>query len=164
MSKGNRSKPAPPRGKGPRTARLGELLREVVAEELERIDDPRLELVSITSVEVDADLNRAIVSYDSLAGEAGDAEILEAFAARRVRLQAAVGRQIHARKTPVLQFRPDEVIRSAERIERILRATADAPDAVGDAPQAAGAPDAVDDGASDAEGGSDGAGGDTGPA
>ena len=118
MSKGNRSKPAPPRGKGPRTARLGELLREVVAEELERIDDPRLELVSITSVEVDADLNRAIVSYDSLAGEAGDAEILEAFAARRVRLQAAVGRQIHARKTPVLQFRPDEVIRHAERIEQ----------------------------------------------
>ena len=121
MSKGNRSKPAPPRGKGPRTARLGELLREVVAEELERIDDPRLVLVSITSVEVDADLNRAIVSYDSLAGEAGDAEILQALAARRVRLQAAVGRQIHARKTPVLQFRPDEVIRHAERIEQILR-------------------------------------------
>ena len=95
--------------------------REVLAEELERIDDPRLELVSITSVEVDADLNRAIVSYDSLAGEAGDAEILEAFAARRVRLQSAVGRQIHARKTPVLQFRPDEVIRHAERIEQILR-------------------------------------------
>ena len=45
----------------------------------------------------------------------------EAFAARRVRLQAAVGRQIHARKTPVLQFRPDEVIRQAERIEQILR-------------------------------------------
>jgi ribosome-binding factor A len=36
-------------------------------------------------------------------------------------LQAAVGRQIHARKTPVLQFRPDEVIRQAERIEQILR-------------------------------------------
>ena len=130
MSKGNRSKPVPPRGKGPRTARLGELLREVIGEELERIDDPRLELVSITSVEVDADLNRAIVSYDSLAGEAGDAEILQAFAARRVRLQAAVGRQIHARKTPVLQFRPDEVIRHAERIEQILR---DAPRDVGPA-------------------------------
>ena len=36
-------------------------------------------------------------------------------------MQAAVGRQIHARKTPVLQFRPDEVIRHAERIEQILR-------------------------------------------
>jgi ribosome-binding factor A len=99
-------------------------LREVLAEELERIDDPRLELVSITNVEVDADLNRAIVSFDSLAGPGGDAEILEAFGARRVRLQAAVGRQIHARKTPVLHFRPDEVIRSAERIDELLRSEA----------------------------------------
>ena len=121
MSKGNRPRSAPARGKGPRTARLGELLREVVAEELERIDDPRLELVSITSVDVDADLNRAIVSYDSVAGEAGDPEVLAAFGHWRVRLQAAVGRQIHARKTPVLQFRPDEVIRHAERIDQILR-------------------------------------------
>jgi ribosome-binding factor A len=101
-------------------------LREVVAEELERIDDERLELVSVTSVDVDADLNRAIVFFDSVSGEAGDAEVLEAFAAHRVRLQSAIGRQIHARKTPVLQFRPDEVIRSAERIEQILR-DADAP-------------------------------------
>jgi ribosome-binding factor A len=120
-------------GKGPRTVRLGELLREVVAEELERIDDERLELVSITTVDVDADLNRAIVYYDSLAGETGDAEVLEAFGACRVRLQAAVGRQIHARKTPVLQFRPDEVIRSAERIERILRERGGAEAPEGDA-------------------------------
>jgi ribosome-binding factor A len=127
MSKGNRARPAPPRGKGPRTARLGELLREVVAEELERIDDPRLELVSVTSVDVDADLNRAIVYYDPVAGEGGDPEVLEGFAAWRVRLQSAVGRQIHARKTPVLQFRPDEVIREAERIERILRGVQQGP-------------------------------------
>jgi ribosome-binding factor A len=128
MSKANRARSAPARGKGPRTVRLGELLREVVAEELERVDDPRLELVSLTTVDVDADLNRAIVYYDSLAGEDGDPEILEAFAACRVRLQAAVGRQIHARKTPILHFRPDEVIRSAERIERLLRETAAAED------------------------------------
>jgi ribosome-binding factor A len=126
MSKANRARSGPARGKGPRTVRLGELLREVVAEELERIDDTRLELVSVTTVDVDADLNRAIVYYDSLAGEAGDPEILEAFGACRVRLQAAVGRQIHARKTPILQFRPDEVIRTAERIERLLRDTAEA--------------------------------------
>ena len=121
MTKRNRPRPSPTRGKGPRTVRLGELLREVLAEELDRIDDPRLELVSITSVDVDADLNRAIVYYDSVVGEAGDPEVLEAFGACRVRLQAAVGRQIHARKTPILQFRPDEVIRSAERIDEILR-------------------------------------------
>jgi len=47
--------------------------------------------------------------------------VLDALAGHRRRLQAAIGRQIHARKTPVLVFRPDEVIRSAERIEEILR-------------------------------------------
>jgi ribosome-binding factor A len=105
----------------PRTARLNELLREVIAEELERVDDERLEHVTITSVDVDADLNRAIVYFDALAGEAADGEVLDAFGSSRVRLQAAIGRQVRARKTPILQFRPDDVIRSAERIDRILR-------------------------------------------
>jgi len=105
----------------PRTARLGQVLREIVGEELERIDDERLEHVHVTAVDVDADLNRAIVYYDSLTGEAGDPDVLEAFATLRVRLQAAVGRQLHARKTPILEFRPDDVLRSAERIDSILR-------------------------------------------
>jgi ribosome-binding factor A len=106
----------------PRTARLNELLREIIAEELERIGDERLDMVTITGVDCDQDLNRAIVTYDSLSGEAGDAEILEALSSKRVKLQAAIGRQITARKTPILSFRPDEVIRSANRIEEILRA------------------------------------------
>ena len=55
------------------------------------------------------------------AGADGDGPILEALGEFRVRLQAAIGRQIHARKTPILQFRPDDVMRSAERIDRILR-------------------------------------------
>jgi ribosome-binding factor A len=96
-------------------------LRQVVADELSRIDDERLELVSITMIDVDADLNRGIVYFDSLRGEAADATVLDAFGEHRRRLQAAIGGQIHARKTPVLQFRPDDVIRSAERIEEILR-------------------------------------------
>jgi ribosome-binding factor A len=105
----------------PRTARLNELLREIVAEELQTIDDERLEHVSVTAVDVDSDLNRAIVYFDSIGGPGSDAEVLEALGARRVRLQSAIGRQMRARKTPVLEFRPDEVIRSAERIDEILR-------------------------------------------
>lgn len=104
-----------------RTARLSELLREVIAEELERIGDERLELVAVTSIDVDQELNRAIVHYDAFQGADADAEVLEAFSQHRVRLQSAIGRQIHARKTPVLEFRPDNVLRSAERIEQILR-------------------------------------------
>ena len=55
-------------------------------------------------------------------GEEGDAEIIEAFAEHRVRLQSSIARQIRAKKTPILDFRPDMAIRSAERIDDILRA------------------------------------------
>ncbi|MFM8562979.1 MAG: 30S ribosome-binding factor RbfA [Acidimicrobiia bacterium] len=105
----------------PRSVRLGETLREVLADELVRIDDERLEFVTVTRVDVDPEMNRAILYFDSLRGEQGDADIIEVLGEHRVRLQSSVGRQVRARKTPILSFRPDEVIRSAERIERILR-------------------------------------------
>jgi ribosome-binding factor A len=104
----------------PRTARLNKSLQEVIADELTRIDDERLALVTVTAIDVDREMNRAIVFFDSLAGEDGDPEILEALGEHRVRIQSAVGRQVRAKKTPVLQFRPDEVIRAAERIDRLL--------------------------------------------
>jgi ribosome-binding factor A len=100
---------------------LGETLREVLADELVRIDDERLEFVTITRVDVDPEMNRGIVHFDSLSGEDGDDPILEAFADHRKRLQSAIAKQVRAKKTPILSFRPDDVIRSAERIEKILR-------------------------------------------
>ena len=93
----------------------------MIAEELVRIDDDRLAFVTITAVDVDNELNRAIVYFDSLADEEADGRILEVLEAHRRRIQSSINRQIKARKTPVLQFRPDDVIRAAERIEGILR-------------------------------------------
>jgi ribosome-binding factor A len=112
-----------PRGghKYPRSARVGETLREIIAEELVRIDDERLELVTVTGIEVDDELNRAHVFFDSLAGEDGDAVIIDALTSHRVRLQASIASQIRAKKTPILDFRPDVALRSAERIDDILR-------------------------------------------
>ena len=106
----------------PRSARLNETLREVIAEELVKIDDERLALVTITAVDVDNELNRAVVYFDSLEGEAGDATLLEVLEEHRRRIQSSINRQIRAKKTPILVFRPDDVIRSAERIEKIIRA------------------------------------------
>ncbi len=97
-------------------------MREIVADELVRIDDERLEFVTVTSIEVDDELNRAHVYFDSLAGEEGDDDIVAALTSHRARLQSAIGRQIRAKKTPILDFRPDVAIRSAERIDDILRA------------------------------------------
>ena len=116
---------APSQHRYPRTARLNQSLREVIAEALTRIDDERLDMVTITSIDVDQEMNRAI---DSLLGEDGDADILAALASHRVRLQSSVGREVRSKKTPILSFKPDETIRAAERIERILHDKATMPE------------------------------------
>jgi len=66
-----------------RTARLSETLREVIADELAKIDDDRLGFVTITSVDVDSEMNRGIVFYDSMQGADGDEQILEALSDHR---------------------------------------------------------------------------------
>ena len=117
-----------------RSARVGSTLQEIIAEELVRIDDERLSFVSVPGIDVDPELNRAIVFFDSLAGEEADEEILEALLEYRVRLQASIARQIRAKKTPILSFEPDQVIRSAARIEDILRADRERNNGGGTAP------------------------------
>jgi ribosome-binding factor A len=109
----------------PRTARLNRLFQEILAEELERIDDERLELVTIMSVDVDGDLARAIVYFDTLGGEDDDADVLEALGELRYRLQGAIGREARVKRTPELVFRPDDVGRSAARLEEVLRSIND---------------------------------------
>src|SRR3954453_8483509 len=91
-----------PRGghRYPRSARVGETLREIIAEELGRIDDDRLALVTITGIELDDEPNPANVFFASLAGEEGDADIVEGLNRHRVRLQGAIADQIRAKKTP----------------------------------------------------------------
>jgi ribosome-binding factor A len=144
-----RRAPAATQFRYPRTARLNESLREVIAEELTRIDDERLALVTVTAIDVDPEMNRATVFFDSLAGVDGDPEILEAFAEHRVRLQGSIGKQVRAKKTPILQFKPDEVIRAAERIDRIIAENPVRP--IGDDPPEANPPEAeaTDDAPSD---------------
>lgn len=126
--RGRRGRRGPSAHTYPRAARLSETVREIVADELVRIDDERLEFVTVTKVDADDELNRAKVYFDSLAGEEADDEIREVLGEHRVRLQSSIARQIRARKTPILEFHPDEVIRSAERIDDILRADRDRPE------------------------------------
>ena len=119
---------APSTHRYPRTARLSTSLQEVIADELTRIDDERLALVTITAIDVDPEMNRAIVFFDSLMGDEADAHILVALADHRVRIQGSVARQLRSKKTPILSFKPDESIRAAERIERILHDKATLPE------------------------------------
>jgi ribosome-binding factor A len=111
----------------PRTARLKELFREILAEELERIDDERLDLVTVIEVDVDSSLDRAVMYFvaphdpDDPDADALDAEVLEGLADHRGQLRRALGQQARVKRVPELVFEVDRVMDGAHRIEDILR-------------------------------------------
>lgn len=109
----------------PRTARLNRLFQEILAEELELVDDDRLQMVTVMSVDVEGDLRRATVYYDSLGGAEDDEVVLEALEEVRHRLQGAIGRQARVKRTPELVFKPDDVARGAARLEEVIRSLHD---------------------------------------
>jgi ribosome-binding factor A len=105
-----------------RTDRVSEIVREVVALELERLGDERLELVTVTAVEVDNELSVAKVFYSALVAEdEGRVELVaDALEETRWRIQRAVNATVKARRTPQIKFVPDEVLRAAMRIDDLL--------------------------------------------
>ncbi len=110
----------------PRTARLNHLVHEIVAEEIELLDDERLGFLTVVGVEVESDLRRATVYYTTL--EEADPGVAELLEEHRGRLQAAIARQARLKRTPELVFRPDSVIVQAQRVEDILRDLDTAPE------------------------------------
>jgi ribosome-binding factor A len=120
MSRRGRSRAASGAGP-PRTARLNHVLQEIIAEELERIDDERLGFLTVVAVEVTGDLRRATVWYTSLSSREADEDLVAALEDHRAHLQRTINRQTRMRRTPVLTFKPDVVTRQAERVEDILR-------------------------------------------
>lgn len=101
-----------------RMARVNEVVREVVAEEIERLadGDDRLGLATVTAVDVDPDLRHARVLLSSLPPPAE-----EALEDHRVRLQSAISRQVRLKRTPQLSFSVDPAVESGKRVEDILR-------------------------------------------
>ena len=102
----------------PRAARVNEVLRQVLAENLERMQDvdERLGMLTITAVQCDPDLRHATVLFSSL----DDTERV-ALAEARVRLQSAISHELRLKRTPQLRFGADPAVATADRIEDILR-------------------------------------------
>ncbi len=125
----------------PRMARVNELVREVLAEEIELLQgDERIGLLTVTHVEVDPDLRRAKVLLSSLGDEAE-----EALMENRTKLQATLARQVRLRRTPQLKFMADPAIQTGTRVEDILRELGDA----GGGPRDDPVDDSIDDPADD---------------
>lgn len=102
----------------PRSLRVNQVVRQVVAEELERLADAdeRLRLVTVTSVDTAPDLRQATVYLSSLSEDAA-----AALGERRVQLQGSMGRQLRMKRTPLLTFEIDPAVVAGGRVEDALR-------------------------------------------
>jgi ribosome-binding factor A len=102
----------------PRTARLNQILREVISEELLRISDTdeRLGFLTVTGVDTSSDMRQAMVYLDSLS----DAAKL-ALEERRGQIQGAVNAQTRLKRTPKLSFMADPAVARGSAVEEVLR-------------------------------------------
>lgn len=107
-----------------RMRKVNSVLREVLADEIELLTDPRLEMVSVTSVDTSPDLRRATVFVSTLDLERGD-DAVEALTHAASRLQSALARQVRLKYTPHLEFELDSGVLQGERIDAILRSLND---------------------------------------
>ncbi|MHB8439530.1 MAG: 30S ribosome-binding factor RbfA [Acidimicrobiales bacterium] len=102
----------------PRTARVNQVVREVVADTLERLadGDERLSMLTVTSVDTSPDLRHATVFLSTLSDEAA-----ESLAEHRGQLQRAIARQVRLKRTPLLEFAADPAVAHGSKVEQILR-------------------------------------------
>ncbi|HWB70972.1 MAG TPA: 30S ribosome-binding factor RbfA [Egibacteraceae bacterium] len=117
-----------------RMRRVNEAVKEVLAELLPDLKDPRVGFVTLTDVRTSADLRAAEVFYTVLPA---DEESLAATAAglrsATPLLRRELGARLRLRYVPELRFSHDPLPAHSRRIEQLL-----AEDATGDRPDAAG--------------------------
>jgi len=107
--------------RGSRMRRVNELLREVIAEEVERLKDPGLGFVTITGVDTAPDLRNARVYYSVLGDDDQPRNTAAALGRASSRIRAVVGEQVRLKYLPELRFEPDSAIEQGMRIEEILQ-------------------------------------------
>ncbi len=106
---------------GLRPGRVSEEFREVLAEEILKLKDPRLGFVTVTGVDVTPDLRRAVVRYTSMGDEAQRKATRAGLRSARAHLRSAIGRQVRMKFTPEIEFHEDAGPTHVERVEELLR-------------------------------------------
>lgn len=106
-------------------SRRNDRLAEEVREEVARIvgtglKDPRIGFVTVIRVELTADLRNARVYVGILGGPADRDKTLAGLQQAAGFIRRELGRRIHVRHTPELQFRYDEGLDATARVARLL--------------------------------------------
>jgi ribosome-binding factor A len=112
-----------------RMRRVNESVLEVVAGGIAELKDPRIGMVTVTSVRVTPDLREATVFISTLGNDRRRRAALDGLTSAHGVLQARINRELRLRRTPHLTFTYDDAVERGVRMTRLIDdLAADLPD------------------------------------
>jgi ribosome-binding factor A len=103
-----------------RMRRVNESVRQVLAEALLELKDPRIGLVTVTGVDTSPDLRHATVYVSVLGSEKKRLASMRGLDAAHGLLQARLGRELRMKRTPQLAFEYDPSVERGVRMTQLI--------------------------------------------
>jgi ribosome-binding factor A len=103
-----------------RMRRVNESVRQVLAEALPELKDPRIGLVTVTAVETAPDLQHATVFVSVLGSSRKRRASLQGLEAAHGVLQSRLARELRLKRTPQLAFEYDPTVERGVRMTRLI--------------------------------------------
>jgi ribosome-binding factor A len=104
-----------------RAGRLADQIQRDLAELIRtELKDPRVELVTVTDVEVSADYSHARVFFTSLRGDDAASAALDGLRSAAGFLRSRLAKALRIRTVPELHFQYDESIQRGARLSRLI--------------------------------------------
>ena len=112
---------AKPTGTSRRSQRVASIIRQIVSETLVgELSDPRIGLVTVTAVNLSADLRLADVNLSTLGDARQQQTCLEAVQHAHGRIQARVSAGLRMKFCPVLRFHLDSSVKRSVSMSRLI--------------------------------------------
>ncbi len=109
-----------------RSHRVGDLIREIIAEMILRdLGDPRLEIVTITEVEVTDDLKLARVFFSARGNQQQEEAAVHGLESAAGMMRKKLGREMRLRYIPELIFQVDHSFEYGSKIDRLIQTIQD---------------------------------------
>src|SRR5216117_1855725 len=103
-----------------RMRRVNESVRQVLAEAMPELKDPRIGLVTVTGVDTAPDLRHAVVYVSVLGSEKKRRATLRGLEAAHGLLQSRLARELRLKRTPQLTFEYDPSVERGVRMSRLI--------------------------------------------
>jgi ribosome-binding factor A len=103
-----------------RMRRVDEGVKQVLSEAIPTLKDPRIGFVTVTAVDTTTDLDHAKVWVSVLGNKKQRDATMTALEGAVGVLQAQLGRELHLRRTPKLEFVYDEAIQRGVSMTKLI--------------------------------------------